>query len=129
MCDGRDFWDIQDFEPRISQGLTKQQSSLRSDCVRERTRVSRIDKRGVNAKSPERIVQQVVGAAVNRSGGDNMRSGAHQCGDRKMTGSLAAGRSNCADTAFQRCNPFLEDGIGRIGDARVHMTGSLDIKK
>ena len=34
-----------------------------------------------------------------------------------------------ADTTFQRCNPFFEDGIGRIGDARVDMTGSLDIKQ
>ena len=46
-----------------------------------------------------------------------MRPGAHQRGDREMTGGLAAGRGDRADTAFQRCNSFLENGIGRIGDA------------
>ena len=117
VCYGSDFWDIQDFEPGISQGLTEQQSSFGADRPREGTQVSRIDKCGVNAESPQRIVEQVVGAAVHRLGRDNMRPGAHQCGDREMTGGLAAGRGDGTDTAFQCCNSFLENGVGRIADA------------
>ncbi len=98
-------------------------------AARHAARSPRFDEGRVDAEAPQRVVQQIVRAAVQRAGGDDMRAGAHQRGDGQMQRGLAAGRADRARAVFQRGDTFFEHGHGRIGDPRIDVTGAFHIEE
>ena len=54
-----------------------------------------------------------------------MASASHERCDRKVEGCLAAGGADSTRTALEPGDPFLQDGNGRVGNARIDVTGAF----
>jgi len=68
-------------------------------------------------------VEEVVGAAVERGGGDDLVAGAGEGKDGKGLGGLARGGGQRGDSAFERGDALLKD----VGGG-VHQPG-VDVAK
>jgi len=58
-----------------------------------------------------------------------VRTRAHQRGDAQMQRCLAAGGGNRANAAFKSRHPLLQHRVGRVADARVDVTGTLQVEQ
>ena len=120
---------VEYFKAGVAQRFAEQQPGIGLDSRSESLRLARVDEGGLDAKARQRVFEQVVGATIERARGDDMRTCTHHSGDGEVTGSLAAGRGNCANAAFKRCYTFFQHGRGGVGDTRVDMPGTLYVKK
>jgi hypothetical protein len=91
--------------------------------------VAGLDEGGVDAEAAQRVVQQVLAAAVQRGAGHDVAARAHQRGNGQVQRGLAAGRGNGADAAFERGHALLQHGVGRVADAAVDMAGALQVEQ
>ena len=81
MRDRRDRGDVEHVEAGIAQGLGKQGFGVGPDRRAPGIQVARFDEGGFDAEARQGVVQQVVRAAVERAGGDDMRAGAGDGGE------------------------------------------------
>ena len=84
-----------------------------------------IDEPHRDAQLRQRVVEQVVGAAVERSGGDDLVARRGQRDDGERLRRLARGQRQPRDAAFERGNALLEDVGGRVHDAGVDVAELL----
>src|ERR1700712_2655974 len=129
MCDFSNGRYVEYVETGIAQRLAEQEARVWPDRGSPGIGVVRWYERSVYAKAPQRVVQQVVRAAIQRTRRNNVRTRAHQRGDREMQRSLAARRSNCARAAFKRRHAFFENSDGRIRYARINVARALHVEK
>jgi hypothetical protein len=94
-----------------------------------RVEVARVDERRRDAEARQRVVEQVVRAAVERARRDDVRARAHQRDDREVQRRLAARRRDRADAALERRDALLEHRVGRVGDARVDVARALHVEQ
>jgi RNA-splicing ligase RtcB len=74
-------------------------------------------------------VEEVVGAAVERGGGDDLVAGAGQGEDGERLGGLAGGRGERGRAAFERGDALLEDVGGGVHDAGVDVAELLEAEE
>ena len=121
--------DVQHLEARIAQSFAKQQPRVGPHGGAESFHIARIDEGRFDAEARQRVAQQVMGAAVQRPRGNDVRTGAHQRDDGQMQRRLAAGRGDSPHAAFQRRDALFQHRVGGIGDARIHMPRALHIEQ
>ena len=127
--DLRHVGNVQHVQPRVAQGLAEQEPRLGPDGGPPGVQVARVDKGGGDAEARQRVVQQVVRAAVQRTAGHDVRAGTGQRADGQVQRRLAAGGGDAAHTAFQRGHALFEHGGGRVADAAVHMARPLHVEE
>src|SRR5690606_32351820 len=97
---GRYCGDVEHLEPRVAEDLGEHQLRVRPNGGGEGRRIARVDERRLDAEARQRVGQQVVGAAVQRSRRYDVIAGAGDGGDGKKAGRLAAGRGDGADASL-----------------------------
>ena len=88
-----------------------------------------IDEANRNAELGQRVMEEVVGASVERGGGNDLVAGAGQGGDDERLGSLSGGGCQARDAAFQGRNALLKDVGGGVHDAGVDVAELLSPKR
>ncbi len=129
MRDRADARDVEHVQAGVAERLAEQQFRVGADRGAPCVDVARLDERGLDAEARQRVVQQIVAAAVERAGGHHVRAGTGQRGDRQMQGGLAAGGGDRADAALQCGDAFLEHRIGRVADAAVDVARALHVEQ
>ena len=71
-------------------------------------------------------MEEIVGAAVERSGGNDLVAGAGQSGDDESLGSLSGGGCQAGGSAFEGGNALLKDVGGGVHDAGVDVAELLE---
>ena len=111
---------------RVADGLAVERPGVRPDRGAPRVEVvGVVDEGDLDAELRQRVVEQVVGAAVERRD-DTMWppfSARLAQGDRLR--GLPAGRGQRADAALERGDALLEHGLGGVHDARVDVAELL----
>ena len=107
--DRGDGLDVEDVGLRVGDGLAEEQLGVRLDGVAPGLRVVRVgDERRRDAELGQRVVQQVVGAAVQARAGDDVVAGLGDVQDREGLGGLARGDQQGADAALERGDAVLD---------------------
>jgi hypothetical protein len=123
--DLRDGLEVRHVQLRIADGLDVDRPGLFVDRLPERFRIARIDELHRAPQLRERVVEQLVGAAVEVVARHDLVAQARDrqqgVGDRR----LARGHAQRAGAAFERGDPLLED-VGRgVHQARVDVAEFL----
>ena len=121
--------DIEYLEARITERFRENQPGVIPDGRGKGCRVAGINESRLDPEPGQRIGQQVVAAAIQRAGSDNMRAGAHQRDNRQVQCRLATGRCNGADAAFECRDALLQHGVGGVAQARIDMSGTLHVEQ
>ncbi len=116
-------------KPWVAHRLTKQQFGVGPDGGSPCGDVTRFDKGGFNAKAAQRVVQQVVRAAIQSRARHNVRARAHERGHAQVQRGLAAGGGNGANAALQSGDALLEHGGGGVADAAVDVASAFQIEQ
>ena len=129
MGHSTDGGDIEHLQAGVAHGLAKEQLGVGSDGRAPAVDIARFDEGGLDAKAPQRVVQQVLRAAVEHRAGHDVRACAHQRADGQVQRCLAAGHGDCAGTAFERRHALLQHRIGGVADARIDMATALHVEE
>ena len=129
VSDARHSGDVQHFEPGIAQRFAEHEPGIRTDRRRECGRLARIHERGRDAEARQRVRQQVVRAAVDRTRRDDVVAGRAQRRHRQVHGRLPARRRDRADAAFERRDALFEHRVGRIRQPRIDVPGAFDVEQ
>jgi hypothetical protein len=120
---------VEHIEPGVAKRLAEQQACIRPDRRAPCIEIATIDERRVDAEARQRIIEKIVRASVKRARRDNVRPRREEGYDRKMHRCLSAGGRDRADTVFERRDPFLQHGAGRIRDARIDVPRTLHVEQ
>ena len=120
---------VQHVDARVADRLAEEQLRVRPRRALEVPGVGRFDEGGLDAEAPQGVVQQVVGAAVDRGRGHDVVAGRENCRRGEVERGLAGGGGDRADAAFERRDSFLEDGDRRVRDPRVDVPGFFEIEQ
>ena len=123
--DLRDGLEIRHVQLRIADGLDVDRPGLVVDRLPVRFRIARIDELHLAAQPRERVVEQLVGPAVEVVARHDLvahlRDRQQGVGDRR----LARGHAQRARAAFERGHPLLEDVRRRVHQPRVDVAEFL----
>ena len=119
MGNGRNRLDVDEVGVRIAERLDEHRLGLRTDGLLEVREVGRVHEGGRDAVRDQRVLEQVVGAAVDGLGRYDMvsRTGDVQDGIGDRGG--AGGDGERAHAPFQGGDAALEDVLRRIRQAAV----------
>ncbi len=126
--DTGDHLDVEDRVLRVADGLAVEELGVGADrSLPGLGIVGVFDERGLDPELGEGVVQQVVGAAVQRSAGDDVVAGLGDVHDGDGLGRLArrhherTGHAGCGrrQAAFERRDPGLEHTLRGVHDAGV----------
>ena len=129
MGDRRDGRDVEHVQSRVAEGLAEEQPRLGADRRTPGVMVAGAHESRGDAEARQGVVQQVVGAAVERARADDVAAGAGQRADRQVQRGLTTGRGDRAHAAFERRHSLLEHRIGRIRDAAVDVSRALHVEQ
>ena len=90
--------------------------------------VRRVDERRLDAVVRERVLKEVVGAAVDRRSCDDVLAVMDECLERVRDSSCTRCDSNSSDAAFECGNALGEDILRRVRQAAVDVAGILQCK-
>ncbi|MDT4846772.1 hypothetical protein FQZ97_808060 [compost metagenome] len=95
----------------------------------ERGRIARIGETHRDALLREGVGKQVVGAAVERGGRDDVVARFGDGLDRRRDGRHARGHGECTHAAFQCGQARFEHAVGGVHDAAVDVAGDLEVEQ
>ncbi|MNT28972.1 hypothetical protein D3C72_1646930 [compost metagenome] len=121
--------DIQHVQARVAQRLAEQQPGVGADRGAPGVDVARLDEGGLDAEAAQRVVQQVVRAAVQRRRGHHVRARAHQRGHRQVQRGLARGRGDGAGAVLQRGDALFQHGHGGVGNTGIDVPRALHVEQ
>ena len=114
---------------RVADGLAEQRAGL---VIDQRFHLVEIVERGhphIHALAREGVGEQVVGAAVQLAGADDVVTGLadalNRVGDRRH----ARGKTQCGNAAFHRRDALLQHIGGRVHDAGVDVAGDFQVEQ
>ncbi len=123
--DAGELLDVGDVELGIAERLGVDGAGLAVDGGAQAVEVVGVDEADGDAQARQRVVEEVVGAAVERGGGDDLVAGSARVVNGQRLGGLAGGGGQRRDAAFERGDALLEDVGGRVHDARVDVAEFL----
>lgn len=116
----RDAPDVQHVAARIAEGLGEERLRVGPHRGPPGIQVLRVlDERHLDAETGKRVTEEVVGAAVQGRGGDDVVPGSGQRQDRQRLGGLPRSQRDGGDPALQRGDALLQDVLGGVVDAGV----------
>ncbi len=127
MGDTGDHLDVEDRVLRVADRLAVEQLGVRSNRSLPRLGVVGVDERGLDPVLRKRVVEQVVGAAVEGGSGDDVIAGLGDVHDGERLRRLTRRHDQCTrhagggrrQAAFEGRHPSLEHTLGRVHDAGV----------
>ena len=122
-------FNVGDVELGIAQGLGVESPGFLVDGRPQAVKVVGIDKAYVDAEPRQGVVEEVVGAAIERGGGDDLVSGAGQGRNGQGFGGLAGGGGQRGRSPFERGHALLEDVGRRVHDAGVDVAEFLQAEE
>ena len=129
VSDAGQLLDVGNVELGIAQGLGVDGPGFRVDGSSQAVEVVGIGKAHLNAEPRQGVVEKVVGAAVERGGGDDFVAGAGQGEDGQGLGGLAGGGGQGRRSSFEGGDALLEDVGGGVHDAGVDVAEFLQAKE
>ena len=115
-----DAGEVEDVALRVADALAVERLRVRADRGLPGVEVvGVVDEADLDAQLRERVVQLVVGAAVERRARHDVPAVLGEVEQRDRLGGLAARRGERADATLERGDAVLEHGLGRVHDPRV----------
>ena len=112
--------DVEDVDARVADGLGEEQLGVRAHRALPLGRVVLVlDEGDLDPELRERVLEEVVGAAVDRAGGDEVVAGLRDVQDREGRRRLAARQQEGAGAALERGDALLDHCLGRVHDPGV----------
>ena len=127
--DRGDLFEREDVQRRIAEALAIERLGVRTDGPAERVGILGVDERHLDADPGQRVVEEIVGAAVKLRDGHDVVAGAGEIENGIRDRRLAGRVGERAGAALERRHPLLED-VGRwIHDPRVDVPEFLQRKQ
>ena len=121
--------DIERVELGVADGLGVERLGGRLDRPAEVLRIGGVDEVDLQAETGQGVDEEVVGAAVEAVGTDQVVAGAGDVEDREGDGGGARGEGQRPDAALEGGHPLLEDVGRRVHDPRVDVAGPLQAEE
>ena len=111
---------VQHVDLRVGDGLGEERLGVRPHGGPPRVQVVGVlDEADIDAQLRQRVVEQVVGAAVEPGTGHDVIARAGDVQNRERLGGLTRGQEQRRHAAFQRGDALFDDVGGRVADAGV----------
>jgi hypothetical protein len=111
---------VENVDLGVADRLGEQQLGVGADGAGPLGRIVLIFNEGrVDAKLFERVLEEVVGAAIDRGGGDDVVAGLSNVEHGDGRGGLARGEKQRCCSALEGCNALFDHILGRVLNARV----------
>ena len=115
---------VEDVDLRVGDGLGEERLGVRSHRRPPRIQVvGVVDEADLDAELGQRVVEQVVGAAVEPRAGHDVIAGGGQVQDRERLGGLPGRQEQRRHPALERGDALLDDVGGRVPDPGVDVAG------
>ena len=115
-----DAGDVEDVDLRVGDRLGEERLGVRAHGRPPGVQVVGVlDEADLDAELGQRVVEQVVGAAVEPRAGDDVVARVGQVEDREGLGGLTRGQEQRRDAAFERGDALLDDVLRRVHDPGV----------
>ena len=101
MRDGGELLDVGDVELGVAEGLGVEGASLGVDGGAQAVEVVGIGEANGDSQLGQRVVEEIVGAAVEGGGGDDLVAGVGDGEDGEGLGGLAGGGGQGGDSTFE----------------------------
>ena len=122
--DRRDVGDVEDVVLRVGDGLGEERLGVRPHGRTPGLQiVGVLDEADLDADLGQRVVEQVVGAAVEPRARDDVVAGVGEVEDREVLGGLTGRQEQRGDAAFERGDALLDDVLRRVHDPGVDVAG------
>ena len=108
---------------RVAEGLKEDCSRVSLDGILNLFQVSRVNEGSGNIVKRKRVLQKVVGSAVDRLLRYDMTAVSGKCFNRVRDGCCTGSNCKCCAAAFKGCNSFFENALRRVGETAVNVTG------
>ena len=129
MGDRGQLFNVHHVQLRIAQRLGVDRTGLGVDGGTQPVKVVGIHKSNRNAQLRQRVVEQVVGSAVERCGGDDLLSCGGQRRRYQRLRRLARGRRQTRHSALQSRHPLFKHVGGGVHDAGIDVAKLLQRKQ
>ncbi len=124
VCDGGQAGQIQDVVLRVGHRLAVERLGIRADRGAPLPQVVGIvDERHLDAELRQRVVEQVVSAAVQSRTRHDVITGAGDIENGEGFRRLTRGQQQCRHTAFEGGDPLLDRVLGGVHDPGVDIAG------
>ena len=123
--DGGDAFEVRHVQARVADRLEVDGLGLAVDRLLELVQLGAVDEAEVDAVLGQRVLEEVVRAAVQRGAGDDVVAGAGQIEDRERLGRLAGRHAERPDATLEGGDALLEDVGGRVHDPGVDVAELL----
>ena len=121
FCDFPDRVEVDDVDAGVAERFVIDGLGLRGNRLFKVAHVVRVDKNRFDAVLGKRVRKQIVGAAVQRAGRDDLVPFARDVQNGVCDGGGAGRDAQPRGTAFQRRDALFKDVRGRIGQAGVNV--------
>ena len=129
MGDGGELLDVDDVELGIAQRLGVEGAGFGVDGGAQAGEVVRIHKAHLDSLLGQGVMEEVVGASVERCGGDDLVARAGQGLDGERLGGLAGCDGEPGHATLQRSDPLLQHVGGGIHQAGVDVAELLEAEE
>ena len=129
VCDVGELRQVGDVAERVADRLAVDRLRLRVDQRLERVRHAVVGETHLDAELREGVREQVVGAAVERGGRDDVVARLGDGLDRIADRRHARGHGERGDAAFELGQALLEHRVGRVHDPRVDVARDLQVEQ
>ena len=129
LGDAGDRLDVADDAAGIGQALDEEGFRVWRDGALEVLRIVGVDDLRRPAELRIGVAHLLQRAAIEARGGDDLRAGRHQREQRQDLRGVARRGDSAAAAAFQRGEPGLEGGVGRVGQPRIDEADGLQVEQ
>ena len=128
MCDPGHGLNVEHVVLGIAHRLRVNQARLGGDGALEILGVTGIDECGLNPEFSQRVMEKVIGAAIQALGRDDLIAGTGDIENRQCLRRLAGGGDKARHSTFEGGNPLLQHVPGGIHNARIDIAEFLQPK-
>ena len=121
-------FDVRDVGMRVAERLDEHELRVFLDGTFDFLQVAGVHERGINAERAERMLQEVVGTAVNRTLRHHVVTLAGESGDGIGKGCRTGCDCEGRDTAFEGGYAFFKDILRRVGETAINIAGIFQME-
>ena len=119
---------VADVGVRITKGLNIYEFGVRLNGRLQCIVIVWVDKCCINAILAQRVLQQIIGSAVDGIGSHHMVTGVCQVGDGVSYSCCTRGNGQAAYTAFQCGNAILKNSLSSVGQTAIDVSCILQVE-